>query len=428
MPAASGRNWNPKPADRLFEQGAVPGPLDLASEDIFMKPSLVPVGAPPGCAPVAKSARKPLLLALSHLRWNFVFQRPQHLLTRAAADYRVVYVEEPEEQEGVMPGWALTRCDGVTVAVPLLPPGLAHNTRTFLLEALLDRLLAGERPAVGWFYTPMALEFARHVAADVTVYDNMDELSLFRGADARLLLLETELMARADVVFTGGHSLYEAKRHRHRNIHPVPSSVDVAHFREGVAGCGPTPADQAAIPAPRVGFFGVIDERMDMALLAGLADARPDLEFVMLGPVVKIDPASRPVRRNLHWLGAKAYGELPPYLAGWACGIMPFARNEATRFISPTKTPEFLAAGLPVVSTPIRDVVRPWGEPGLVEIADDVPGFAAAIDRAVAKARTHAWRRDVATALARTSWDRTWATMHAEIAALLPAEGVLSDA
>jgi UDP-galactopyranose mutase len=222
-------------------------------------------------------------------------------------------------------------------------------------------------------------------------------------------------------MFTGGVSLYEAKRTRHRNIHAVPSSVDVAHFR-GVRAPGLTePADQAAIAGTRVGFFGVIDERMDMALVDALAAARPDLQFVMLGPVVKIDPASRPERPNLHWLGGKGYDELPAYLAHWACGIMPFAMNDATRFISPTKTPEFLAAGLPVVSTPIRDVVRPWGEAGLVEIAADAAGFAAAIDRAVARAATLDWRRGVAEALAQSSWDRTWAFMRGRIAALLPA-------
>lgn len=393
-----------------------------------METSLAPVGARAVRASTASSGSKPLLVCLSHLRWNFVFQRPQHLLTRAARDFRVIYVEEPHEMPDADPGWVLTRQAGVTVAVPQLPSGLPENTRVFLLEALLERLLKGERPAVAWFYTPMAMAFARGLEAEVVVYDNMDELALFHGADSRIRLLETELMARADVMFTGGVSLYEAKRNRHRNIHPVPSSVDVAHFR-GVRAPGlGEPVDQAAIAGPKVGFFGVIDERMDMDLVAALAEARPDLQFVMLGPVVKIDPAARPMAPNLHWLGGKAYAELPAYLAHWQCGIMPFARNDATRFISPTKTPEFLAAGLPLVSTAIRDVVRPWGEAGLVEIADDAAGFAAAIDCALAKAATLAWRREVAEALAQSSWDRTWAFMRGRIAALMPVEQEVADA
>src|SRR6185436_18107217 len=211
-------------------------------------------------------------------------------------------------------------------------------------------------------------------------------------------------------VFTGGMSLYEAKRNRHRNVHGFPSSIDFDHFAKARRAGDPEPADQAPIPHPRLGFFGVIDERMDIDLVAGVADLRPDWHLVMIGPVVKIDPATLPQRANIHWLGGKSYSDLPRYLSGWDVGMMPFALNESTRFISPTKTPEYLAAGLPVVSTPIADVVRPYGENGLVRIAGTAEEFAEAISEALNEDR-NGRQSHVLEFLSRTSWDRTFEAM-----------------
>ena len=209
----------------------------------------------------------------------------------------------------------------------------------------------------------MSLAFSDHLAPGLIVYDCMDELSAFRGAPPELVEREVELMCRANLVFTGGYSLYEAKRQRHDNAHPFPSSVDVEHF---AAARRPQhdPDDQAEIPHPRLGFYGVIDERLDIALIEQVARMRPDWQIVLVGPVVKIDPAELPQRDNIHYLGGKTYDELPQYLSGWDVAIMPFALNESTRFISPTKTPEYLAGGCPVVSTPITDVVRTYGDTG----------------------------------------------------------------
>jgi glycosyltransferase involved in cell wall biosynthesis len=280
---------------------------------------------------------------------------------------------------------------------------------------MLDGLLAPEagRRLIAWFYTPMALEFAGHLAPDVTVYDCMDELSAFRGAPPGLLRLEQALLDRADLVFTGGRSLYEAKRDRHPRVFCFPSSIDAAHFGQARAR-RPDPADQAGIPRPRIGFFGVVDERMDLDLVRALAERRPDWRFVMIGPVAKIDPEALPRLPNLHWLGGKSYADLPAYLSGWDAGFMPFALNESTRFISPTKTPEFLAAGLPVVSTPILDVVRDYGEAGLVEIAEGPAAFADALARALSRPRTE-WLKAVDRRLAEISWDRTWEEMRREV-------------
>jgi UDP-galactopyranose mutase len=239
----------------------------------------------------------------------------------------------------------------------------------------------------------------------------MDELSAFKGAPAALKRREAELLQRADLVFTGGYSLYEAKCHLHPNIHPFPSSIDPAHFRQARK-WAIEPPDQTVIPSPRLGFFGVIDERMDQTLLAGVADARPDWQFIMIGPVVKIDPEQLPRRANIHYLGAKSYEDLPAYLSGWDVAMLPFARNESTKYISPTKTPEYLAAGVPAISTSIRDVVHPYGQQGLVKIADAVPEFVASAEELMGQGFDYLkWLEEVDEALAFNSWDGTWARM-----------------
>jgi glycosyltransferase involved in cell wall biosynthesis len=362
-----------------------------------------------------RALASPSLICFSHLRWHSVFQRPQQLLTRAARGYDVVFFEEPVFAEGDAHLALETTPEGVVVATPVLPHGVDELGADAAQRALLDGLVAerGGDIAVAWFYTPVALGFAGHLKPRVLVYDCMDELAAFRFASPRLVLLERHLLKRADLVFTGGRSLYESKSAHRSDVHCFPSSVDAAHFRRA-ATVQEEPADQRALPRPRLGFFGVIDERMDLGLLDEIAALRPGWQIVMLGPTAKIDPASLPRRPNLHWLGQKAYAELPAYLAGWDVGLMPFARNEATRYISPTKTPEFLAAGVPLVSTPIADVVREWGSGGLVEIAEDAAGFVARAEALLDRPRGP-WLSVVNQRLARMSWDATWQEMDALI-------------
>jgi glycosyltransferase involved in cell wall biosynthesis len=360
----------------------------------------------PSSAPVDSL---PAIVCLSHLRWNFVFQRPQHLMTRCALERPVYFVEEPIYRADTSPQLCTERCDGVTVVVPVLPEGLTSQEYCGQQRLLLRQLLQAEHLTeyVLWYYTPMALPFTDDLEPAAIVYDCMDELSAFKDAPPALKELEAALMRRAGLVLTGGHSLYEAKRHQHPNIHPFPSSVDITHFA-AARHMNTDAHDQAPIPHPRLGFFGVIDERLDAGLVEAVAAARPDWQLVMIGPVVKIDPQSLPQRPNIHYLGAKRYEELPRYLAGWDVALLPFACNEATRFISPTKTPEYLAAGKPVVSTPIQDVVRPYGHEGLVHIAAEASAFVQACEAAMAEdafARiTHA-----DAFLRHMSWDGTWA-------------------
>jgi hypothetical protein len=239
-----------------------------------------------------------------------------------------------------------------------------------------------------------------------------------QGALSRLARLEDELFGRVDLVFTGGQSLYEAKHQRHPGVHLFPSSIDGAHFASART-VQTDPVDQAAIPHPRLGFFGVIDERMDLGLVGELARSRPDWQIVLIGPIAKIERADIPALANVHYLGPKTYAQLPAYLAGWAVALMPFAHNDATRFISPTKTPECLAGGKPVVSTGIRDVVRPYGERGLVEIAEGAPGFARAVETLLSASTgaRAAWLRKVDRFLGENSWDLTWARMEVLIVA-----------
>jgi UDP-galactopyranose mutase len=353
------------------------------------------------------------LVVFSHLRWDFVYQRPQHLLSRCARKRRVFFVEEPIFGNCSMRLDVREADPGVHVVVPHLPEGLRSEIAINAVMKDLTRqlFLAHDiNEYVFWYYTPMALRFTDHFTPVAAVYDCMDELSAFKDAHSQLPALEKQLFRNVDLVFTGGQSLYEVKRNQHPAVYAFPSSIDASHFgkaRKAVE----DPEDQAQIPHPRLGFFGVIDERFDVQLLDEVAAKRPDWHFVIIGPVVKIDPAALPKHANIHYLGGKKYNELPDYLAGWDIALLLFARNESTRFISPTKTPEYLAAGKPVISTSIRDVVRPYGELKLVEIADTADELISAAEKILSLENRSEWLRKVDAFLANISWDKTWAQM-----------------
>ncbi|HYD76104.1 glycosyltransferase family 1 protein [Ramlibacter sp.] len=351
------------------------------------------------------------LIVFSHLRWNFVYQRPQHLLSRLARRWPVVFIEEPvpgSERDHLEP---IEAAPGVQVWRPHVRGSAYgfHPEHQAVLQRLIGAALrrADVRDYWLWFYTPMALPLTGLFEPGGVVYDCMDELSLFRGAPRELVEQEEALFRTADVVFTGGRSLYNAKRDRHSDVHCFPSSVDAEHFRRGAA----DHSLQASLRRPRIGYSGVIDERIDLDLIAGMADARPGWDFVMVGPVVKIDPASVPRRDNIHWLGQQAYDDLPAFINGWDVCLLPFALNESTRFISPTKTLEYMACGRPAVSTAIRDVVEPYGH--VVPIREDAGGFVQACEAFLHASAAERAGHEAALAgiIARTSWDRTAAAM-----------------
>jgi UDP-galactopyranose mutase len=386
------------------------------------------------------------LLCFSHLRWDWVFQRPQHLLSRLARDYgyRIFYVEEPfpldppdapeVNADGVRrvtePGWTIfpevapnvTRCvPRFDAEWPFFLDDAGEDTR--MMRRLLRGLVAGQaitEPLV-WFYAPLALPLLDGLPARprAIVYDCMDELASFKGAPPEMLAREDAVMAAADVVFTGGRSMYEARLGRHADLHLFPSSVDGRHFRQALAPetVAPPDARPDGPDTPAVGFYGVLDERLDLALLDAVAAARPDWQFVLVGPVAKIDPADLPRRPNLHYPGKRPYEALPGYLKAWDVCLMPFALNEATRYISPTKTLEYLAADKPVVSTSVPDVVA--GYQGVVRFADDPASFVAAIEAALAESPEERASRVAAgrAILAETSWNATAARMAALVEA-----------
>ena len=360
------------------------------------------------------------LICFSHLRWNFVYQRPQHLLSRLAAKRPVFFIEEPEldlagpvrwEQSDPQPNLTVLRA-----RTPIRAPGF-HPDQIAVLKPLMADLAneLGDSSVLAWLYTPMALPLAQGLDPDALVYDCMDELSLFLHAPPELLSHEAALLQQADVMFTGGPSLYRAKQARHHNVHCFPSSVDADHFRRAKPSTTGAPGaeaeDQASIPHPRLGFFGVIDERLDLPLIDAVAAVRPEWQVVLVGPVVKIDPATLPRRPNIHYLGQRSYDELPSYLAGWDVCLLPFARNDSTRFISPTKTLEYMAAELPIVSTPITDVAEAYGD--IVYLGGTTDEFLAACGAALASDARERNRRAtlMRKVLAGTSWEVTVSAM-----------------
>ncbi len=357
------------------------------------------------------------IICFSHLRWDSVRQRPQHLMERFANQRQVFFFEEYIPTDHHLAYFEIHSFDDSPIKSirPRIPGDWDNARREAALAKILDEiilLLCSAKPIL-WFYTPMMFAFARHVDSAAIVYDCMDELASFKFAPSELKHMERLLIGHADVVFTGGFSLYESKRLLHENIHPFPSGVETDHFK---AARNPlsTPVDQAVIGGPRLGFYGVIDERLDLELIAFAARELPECSFVFVGPVAKIDKAELPVAPNIHYLGQKDYAELPAYLAGWDVALMPFALNESTRFISPTKTPEYLASGRPVVSTKITDVVRHYGDVDGVLTAATPSEFVAACRKALKLPKGDARRIAAIDArLGDMSWDSIQQRMQA---------------
>ncbi len=368
------------------------------------------------------------LICLSHLRWDHVWQRPHHLMARLSAHMPVIFVEDPwigrwdnisaptwEERPGL---------DRVRVVRPLVPEDVLDtpgNSYEQIFARMFAEIVAQAGPdPILWEYSPMMVYLAEQTDARLIVHDCMDELANFRGAPADIKDREARLMALAAVVFTGGRSMYEARKDRHPNIHCFPSGVDQAHYEQALLESTVEPADVADLPHPRLGFFGVLDERIDWPLIGAVAELRPDWQWALVGPTAKVDPAELPQRPNIRYLGQRSYAELPAYLKSFDVATMPFARNEATRFISPTKTLEYMAGHTPIVSTSIPDVVRSYSE--RVHLADEAPAFVAAVEAALAETPPARAARVVAEneVLAEQSWDsiaaRMWALVEEQLA------------
>lgn len=352
----------------------------------------------------------------SQLRWNFVYQRPQHLIGRMAKEYRTFYFEEPEDIENYHSNEnAPTNYhhyvseEGVNVIVPLVKAGDMDNAP--LLEKIVKQVHEdfSIEQDIFWYYTPMAMAYTSFFNPKITIYDCMDQLAAFKNAPQNLISLEKELFKKADLVFTGGRSLYKAKQKNHDFVYCFPSSIDQHHFKRAATNL-PDPEDQKGIPHPRAGFYGVVDERFDTDLLKEISSLLPNWSFVVVGPTAKIDPATLPQAENIHYLGIKKYAELPRYLANWDAAIMPFALNESTKYISPTKTPEYLAAGKKVVSTAVHDVVHPYEDLNLVSIARSSAEFADQLRNTLVESPQ--WEAEVEAYLKDFSWDDTCKQMN----------------
>ncbi len=335
------------------------------------------------------------MIVFCHLRWDFVYQRPQHLISRLAKDYKILVVEEPQP----------TRLNGNS---PLEVREITPNIHVFRppvqsiesIGTFLKKHLKKQTFPVGWFYSAAFVPVLDHLDFETVVYDCMDELSLFKGASEKLISQEEQLLAAADIVYTGGKSLYESKKQKHHNVYCFPSSVDIEHFACESTTTFSVPEDLKNIESPIVGYYGVIDERIDLNLLKETAAKCPDTSFVMIGPLCKIEEHDLPRASNIHYLGMKSYEDLPQYLHFFDIAMMPFALNDSTKYISPTKTLEYMSAYKPIISTKVRDVVRDYSNCiALIDNADDF-----------AKAIAEAPKRDLsayAEILEKTSWDAT---------------------
>lgn len=365
------------------------------------------------------------LLCFSHLRWNFVYQRPQHLMSRFTNYYPVYYVEEPAFHDEADSYTIEITAEKVNVVVPHLYRFDETNHRQ-RLKQIIDVFIKEQqiKKFIAWYYSPMALLISNHLHPVLTVYDCMDELSAFKFAPSEIKIAEKELLQKSDVVFTGGYSLYKAKKHLHHNIYPFPSSIDKEHFQKARY-ISDEPEDQKNIPHPRLGFYGVMDERFDIDLIKQVADAKPEWQFVFIGPIVKISKDDLPKNSNIHYIGSKNYQQLPDYISGWDIALIPFAINESTKYISPTKTPEYLAAGKPVISSAIRDVVHPYGDENLVHIIHSAKEFITAAEYELSNTSKEEWLKRSDVFLANNSWNETWHQMQEIINAAFKSKQIL---
>ena len=310
------------------------------------------------------------ILVHCHLRWDGVWQRPQQIMSRMATRRRIGFVEEPVFlQEGQEPFLHVRESHGILIAQPHVPPQrewlpeVSPSNQQIIRELVAPFIRErGFTHGIRWHYAPMAIYMRDLQEPSAVVYDCMDELSAFRGAPPALVECERQLMSEADLMFTGGLSMYQNKRQHHGNCHRFDSGVDVEHFAQATHPNTPVPEDARDRPRPILGYYGVIDERMDYDTIRALSQAFPEATLLLVGPVTKVDPAELPRAENIVYVGQRSYADLPRYLKAFDVALVPFADNAATRFLSPTKTLEYFAGRKPVISSPINDIVENYAD------------------------------------------------------------------
>lgn len=339
------------------------------------------------------------MVVFCHLRWQFVYQRPQHIISRMAQSMKILFIEEPidykkedENSENLIQ---------ITENLHVLQLKVRDIAS---MVALFPQYIKNKTIPVGWFYSPSFIPVLKYLSFDTIVYDCMDELSLFKGAPASLIADEKCLIVNADIIFTGGKSLYDSKKQLHPNVYCFPSSVDESHFATALNGIEVS-SEIATLSSPIVGYFGVIDERIDLDLLHNAAKKMPHVSFVMIGPFAKIEESDLPKEDNIHYLGMKSYNELPNFLKAFDIAMMPFALNDATKYISPTKTLEYMAAGKPIISTKIKDVVSDYSN--CVHLVETAEEFCESISNLLNENNFSQMRIEYSEILNKTSWNST---------------------
>ncbi|GAB3512776.1 glycosyltransferase family protein [Emticicia fontis] len=353
------------------------------------------------------------LLCFSPIKWESVFQRPQHLMSHAAKKWRVFYIEDPSFEEKIKEPELgikeLKKHKNLLVVSPKLSKDLSKKDTDKIMQELLARLCADYKILNygTWYYSPTVIQYTSELYPRVVVYDCCTPI---RSTQPALIDIENELISQSDLVFTNGKSLYEAKQNWHPQVYNFPSSIDKEHFMQARIEL-PEPADQEEILLPRLGLYGAIDECFDVELLRALSDRRPDWQFVLIGPIVGIDEDKLPKAENIHYLGTKSYQEMPSYISGWNAALLLVSTSIASQAHIPTRTPEYLAAFKPIISTPVPDIISPYQEMGLVNTAENVFEFETAIEEVLLHDKRKEWKKNIDEFLKTHSWDITWQQM-----------------
>lgn len=353
------------------------------------------------------------LLCFSPVKWEGVFQRPQHLMSHAAKKWRVFYIEDPIfDTDTKVPDYEvkeLKKHTGLFVVSIRLPETSSKVDTKNAMHKLLGKLCAEYKinNFGTWYYSPMGIQYTYELYPRVVVYDCTSPI---RTAQPSLIDIENELISQSDLVFTNGNALFEAKQNWHPQVYNFPSSIDKEHFMQARLQL-PEPADQEEILCPRLGLYGAIDECFDAELLRALAHRRPDWQFVLVGPVVGIDEDTLPKAENIHYLGEKSYQEMPSYISGWNAALILVSTDKTKQVQVPTRTPEYLAAFKPIVATPVADIISPYQEMGLVNVAENVFEFETAIEEVLSDDKRKQWKKNIDEFLKTNSWDIMWQQM-----------------
>lgn len=366
-----------------------------------------------------------------HLCWDWVWQRPQQFISRLSKRHRILFVEtigpDPQLATPFARFYTPENLPNITVLRLQFPSwrwedgDYVDRTRREMVQEFLKGPGRGQFDnPVQWFYDPMAVPaFHGQMNEILTVYDCMDELSKFKCAPPEIRTREASLLNEAEVVFTGGRKLWESKKLSNDNCHFYGCGVEVDHFARARAAETRVPEDLANIPKPVLGYFGVVDERMDYDLVAKLADANPNWSIAIVGPVMKVDPNSLPKRPNLYWLGQRQYADLPGFCKGFNVCLMPFALNESTEFINPTKALEYMASGREIISTAVPDVISNFSQ--VVKVGYSHDEFIALCRRAVEQPDTEAVERGLEMA-SQNTWEMIVSKLESHIEAALHAK------